>query len=278
MVILRKELKTSTSLVNVTLPMEKSLPVAHIGGYSILIFGEKKIGKTSLSSQFPDVLFLMFEAGSKKLSVYQRTVNHWIEFKEYINLILKTDKFKTIIIDPIDKAYDLCFKYVCTKLVISHPADEGWGKGWDAIRSEFNFEMDRLLKSDKGIIFLSHSKEMEIEERSGKKYHRITNTMKGQAKECIEGAVDVWAHYGYEGKQRVLTILGDDRIDAGHRLNEPPGPRFLYTNGEPIRQISMGSTSKEAYGNFIKAFSNQLAEERRESNTVTKKIKLRIKR
>ena len=275
MVILKKDFK-KPKLIEVSLPTEKSLPVNFIGGYAILISGEKKIGKTTFCSHFPDTLFLMFEAGSKKLSVYQKTVNSWEEFKKYISLIIKTEKFKTIIVDPIDKAYDLCFKYICTKLVISHPADEGWGKGWEAIRSEFNFEMDRLLKSGKGIIFISHSKEIEIEERSGRKYHRITNTMKGQAKECIEGAVDVWVQYGYEGKKRVLTILGDDHIDAGHRLNEPPEPKFLYSNGVPIRQIPMGATSKEAYENFIRAFNNQLKEEGGQKEKLG--IRLNVKR
>jgi len=58
-----------------------------------------------------------------------------------------------------------------------------------------------------------------------------------------------------------LTILGDDFTDAGHRLNEEPGPRFLHTDKSPIRTIPMGKTSKEAYENFLRAFNNQLVKE-----------------
>ena len=276
MAIIRKKGKILKQ-TEVSLPTELSKPVGEIGGYAALLFGEKKIGKTSLAAQFEKTVFMMFEPGAKHLSIYQRSVNTWKEFKGYVDLLIATKEFKTVVIDPVDKCYDLCFRYVCTKLVIDHPADEGWGKGWDAIRNEFVGTMDRLLRSGKGIIFISHGKEQEIEERGGKKYTRLTNTMKGQAKECIEGAVDIWAHYGYEGRERVLTILGDDFIDAGHRLNEPPTPRFLYTNGKPIRKIPMGKSSKEAYENFMKAFNNQLIEEGGKESAQPLKKKLGIK-
>lgn len=261
MAIIRKSGEKTPSGINVSLPTEKSKPVSTIGGYSILIYGKKKIGKTTLAAQFPDALFLMLEPGAKKLSIYQRSVPDWRHFKGYVQLICaQKNPFQTIVIDPVDILYDHCLRYVCTKLVIQHPSDEAYGKGWDAVKKEFNGEISKLLNSGKGVIFISHMKEEEIEERSGKKYHRRTNTMAGQARGAIEGVVDVWACYDYEGKERTLTILGDDFTDAGHRLNEPPGARFLFSSGRPIREIPMGKTSKEAFENFMKAFNNQLQE------------------
>jgi len=252
----------------VTLPTEKSKPVTDLGGYSILFYGRKKIGKTTMCQHFPSTFFLMFEPGAKKLALWQKPVRSWNEFRQYVKLIVATERFKTVVVDPVDIAYDMCMAYVCTKLNIIHPSEADWGRGWSAVKKEFMGEMNKLLNSGKGIIFISHEREETIEERGKKPYQRRTNTMSGQAREAIEGVVDVWACYDYLANKRYLTILGDDFTDAGHRLNEEPGPRFLYTDRTPIRMIPMGKSSKEAYENFLKAFNNQLVRE--VSNVVNK--------
>lgn len=247
--------------VQVSLPTERSKPVTDLGGYSILFYGKKKIGKTTMCQHFPETLFCMFEPGGKKLSIFQKPVRNWNEFRQYVKLLQTDTRFKTVVIDPVDISYDMCMAYVCTKLNIIHPSEADWGKGWSAVKKEFMGEMNKLLNSGKGIIFISHMREEEIEERGKRPYHRKTNTMSGQAKEAIEGVVDVWACYDYAEGKRTLTILGDDFNDVGHRLNEEPGARFLYTNGEPIRVIDMGKSSKESYQNFLRAFHNQLVKE-----------------
>ena len=274
--------------VEYTLPTEKSIPIDDIGGYTILIFGKKKIGKTTICQHFKNTLFFMLERGAKKLSIYKREPKTWFEFKKYVALLQKDKTFDTVVIDPPDIAYDLCLRYVCdTKLGIDHPGGvNDYGKSWNAVKSEFISEIRKIENSGKGVIFISHQKETEIEKRDGKKYSMLTNTMPGQAKEVIEGMVDLWANYDYDGEKRTLIIQGDDFIDAGHRLNEPPNPKFLYTNGEPIREIPMGKTSKEAYDNLTKAFNNKLEKPRKEEKVkvgkkaVKKKtgLKLRLKK
>jgi len=261
MAIIKKSGTATIAPVAVTLPTEKSKPVSTLGGYSILFYGRKKIGKTTLCQHFDDVFFMMFEAGAKKLSVYQRPIKSWNEFRQYVKLIQTTPRFKTIVIDVVDIAYDMCMAYVCQKMNIIHPSEAEWGAGWSAVKKEFMAEMGKLLNSGKGIIFISHMREEEIEERGKRPYKRRTNTMSGQAKEAIEGVVDVWACYDYAGGKRVLTIMGDDFTDVGHRLNEEPNPRFLHTDKTPIRNIDMGKTSKEACQNFLLAFNNQLVKE-----------------
>lgn len=241
----------------VSLPKEVSAPLEHLGAYSILLYGEKKIGKTSLSSRFPKAFFLMFEPGAKALSVYQRAVNSWLEFKEYVKLLQDDKTFHTIVVDPVDLAYKACATYVCKKLVIDHPSDEDWGKGWEAIRHEFTTEFNRLLSLDKGVILISHAAEKEIKTRTGDTYHKIMATMSGQAREVLEGVVDIWAYYAYDGKKRVLYVEGDDHIGAGHRLEN----HFRYVDGSAIKEIPMGGSPQEAYDNVVKAFNNKLLRE-----------------
>jgi len=261
--------KTTTPKVNaplistVSLPDRISIPSDKLGDYSILLYGEKKIGKTSLASKFKDAFFLMFEPGAKALSIFQRPVETWAEFKEYVKLLRKDKKFSTIVVDTVDIAYKKCMEYVCKKLVIDHPSDEGWGKGWEAIRNEFTSEINTLLDLDKGTILISHATEKEIKTRTGDVYHRISPTVANQAKEVLEGIVDIWAYYRYNGSTRSLVIGGDDHVGAGHRLEK----RFKYTNGEPIREISMGQNAEEAFNNFLEAFNNKTIQQ---SSPITK--------
>lgn len=255
------------------LATERSEPVTFLGGYSMLLFGRKKIGKTSLASKFKDAYFLMFEPGGKALRLFQSPMTTWLIFEKAVEKLLKNNKFKTIIIDTGDYAYDRCMEQVCKEQGIQHPSDAGWGKGWNAVKQRFSRPINKLLLSGKGVIFISHQKEEEIEERSGKKYHRKTNTLSGQAREALEGIVDIWGNYDYDGKRRVLTILGDDFTDAGNRLEE----NFLYKDGNRVRYIDMGNSSQEAYDNLEKAFNNELVKEV-SKETLVKKSGLKLKK
>lgn len=261
---LRKKPKAVEGL---SLPTEKSEPADSILAYSMLVYGKKKIGKTSLISNFEDTMFLMCEPGGKALSVYQRPVRNWSEFVAYVDLLIEDTTFKTVAIDTGDFLYEFCMEYVCEKLAIEHPSDEAYGKGWKAVRAEFTLQVTRLLHSGKGVVFISHSKEEEFNTRRGDTYHKTVSSMPGQAKDVLEGLVDIWVNYDYDGTDRFLIIGGNDEVDAGHRLEG----RFKYTDGTPVTKIPMGKSAKEGYENFMAAFNNEL--EKPEPKVVLKKKK-----
>lgn len=250
--------KTSTVVKDeYSLPTEATTPSENLSEYVQLVYGEKKIGKTSMWSHTPGTFFMMCESGDKALSLFRRPVLKWEDFKAYVYLLERDRKFTTVIVDPVDNAHVYCTRYVCKKMGIDHPSDENWGKGWSAVREEFTDQINRLTNSGKGVVFLSHATEREIKTRTGVKYDKIVPTMSGSAREVLEGIVDIWAYYTYEDGKRVLVIQGDDHIGAGHRLSER---HFRYPSGKRISTIPMGGSSKEAYQNFVAAFNNQLKE------------------
>lgn len=279
----KAESKTTTTrekapALTYRLPDERSVPCESLQDYSQLLYGAKKIGKTTLTSMFPKAFFYLCEPGGKALSIYGASIKNWLDFKGYTRLIEKDKKFKNVIIDTADFMYEMCSEYVCKKLVIDHPSDEGWGKGWKAVKKELATEIMKLLHSGKGVILISHSREEEIKKKEGDAYNRTSSTLSGQAKELLEGLVDIWSYYTYEGSKRVLYIQGDDYIDAGHRLEG----RFIYPDGTPIRKIPMGDSKEEAYENFVSAFENKLPRPKANSKVEAKskvvKKKLIIKK
>jgi hypothetical protein len=265
-VLLKKKPETK-EVVELTLPTSPSEPSGQVGDYSILIYGEKKIGKTTLASQFEKAFFMMCEPGGKALKIYQRPVRDWNEFKKYVSLVCKDKQFKTVVIDTIDNAYKMCVDYICKKLVIADLSEEDWGLGWRAARDEFTAEITKLLHY-KGVIFLSHAVEREIKKRDGTKYHKISPTMSGQAKDFLEGIVDIWAYYFYEDRKRFLLIEGNDHVGAGHRVEG----HFRFTDGTPVVEIPMGTSSKEAHENFIQSFNNQLQKGEDKGKKLVKKV------
>lgn len=259
------------------LATEPSEPVADIGEVTWLLYGEKKIGKTSTAGMFPKTVHMMFEPGGKGLRIARNKCASWLAFKAYVPQIIASD-YKTVVIDTVDIAYDKCFERVCKEQGVEHPSEGGWGKVWGAIESEFVSTMTQLIESGKGVIFISHAEDKQFERRSGGSYNKVVPSMAKAAREFAAGISDVIAYYGYYGDERLLTISGSDELDAGHRLKY----RFwTYCEGrtdedlhrvldapleddeeseaagwERVHSIPMGRTEQEAYSNIVKAFNN----------------------
>jgi hypothetical protein len=264
--------------LDLSLPDEATEPEDDLWKSLILIFGEKKIGKTELLAQVPNAIFLATEVGYKGLRIFKRDVTSWKEAKGYAKLLKKDKQYKLVVIDIADILYDLCFVYVCEKMMIDHPNDEAFGKAWYEIKKEFESLFLSLAQTGKGVALISHAEEKEVKMRDGDTYDRIMPTMSKQARKVIEGMVDVWACYQYEGRRRVLTIAGDDHVAAGHRFGE----RFRTPDGRPLRHIDMGRTAQEGYRNLMLAWDNKYTpKEESDADPLPKKkskFKLRIKR
>jgi len=268
----RKPTKTAKSSARATargagveLPTTKSTPSNALEDYTWLIYGEKKIGKTSLVSHFPNILFCMFEPGGKALSIFQtETLESWESFLGYVSALEKSKgKFKNVCIDPGNQAYDRCLEYVCRELGIEHPGTvKDYGASWKKVAQEFQKAHVRIAALDLGFIVLAHSKEKDIEQADGPSVRRIIPVMSGSTEEFYAGVIDVIGYYHYIGRKRFLQIRGDDLVQAGTRCEE----NFLTTSGEPIIRIPMGTSSKEAYANLVKAFNNEQTETYAEVN------------
>lgn len=264
-------------------PTERSEPSSDIWDYTWLIFGDKKVGKTSLTQFFGKVVHFFTEPGGKALRVYPVVIDSWKTFKTAVKALRKDKIFNVVVVDIVDPLYPMVEDFTCEKLAIHDLSEEDWGKGWRENRKEFERVFGELLNCGKGVVFISHAQEQEIETRDGDKYDRMMPTMHKRMRELVEGSVDIWAYYTYDKTRRVLQILGDDHVSAGHRLEG----RFLTPDGRPIRRIDMGRSPKEAYKNVVAAFNNQFEppkardidtreeDEETEKRKKVRKIKLR---
>jgi len=234
-------------------------PVEDLGGFNWFLYGDYKIGKTSLTSRFPDPHHFMFEPGGKGLRIRGRNVETWRDFQGYVKLLKKTSEFQTIMIDTSDMAYQRCFKHVCQVNGFEHPTDENdFGKSWDKIRDEFMEQMLSIAHTGRGIVFVSHAETIgDLQKYDGTKFSQIVPSVAKQARKFIGAWVDIIAYYGYFKTERYLVINGTtDEIMSGHRIER----HFLTPEGDRVQAIPMGYSADEAWANITLAFNNQQEE------------------
>jgi len=260
----------------VDLPTALTKPSSDLDDFSFLIHGEKKIGKTTFSLQNDagkPSLLLQFDPPQRAYERMELVCNTWEVFMSALRKLEKLTKwpYGRVVVDNVGEAYQRCMKHVCESRGVEHPEEEGWSKGWQALRQEFTQAVDRLLRLPVGVMFLAHSQWKDTETRDGDQVSRLVPRLAGIADDVISAKVDGIIAYDYAGRKRVLVLQGDDHVSAGHRLHLESYPHFIGPEGEPLRTVRAGSSPEEAYRNFRDAFNNKYVPPK----AVAKKFKLK---
>lgn len=290
------------------LPDAKSEPSENLNDYSFLCYGRKKIGKTSLFGRRDKTLFFLFEPGAKAQSIYKVPTNgdcftDWSDVIGYAKSLNKNKHdFETVIFDTGKPAYELCLKYYCEKQGITHPgAMKDYGASWNGVTSQFKDLHLTIASAGIGFVVIAHEKQVDFKGADGKDYVRTTMNFSGAVNDFYEGIIDVICHYGYIGKERWLTIRGDEFTVAGCRIENhfltPKGEKLYHElknlkegddstfieiakelGDEQIYKIPMGNNPNVSHKNLLNAFNNKQTETFKEMKEETeKKTRKRIK-
>ena len=212
------------------LPTEKSKPVTKVEEEIILIYGAPKVGKSTFCSQFDKPLFLDSESGLRNLETYNIPIGCWQDAIDAYNALAEAKKkgelpFKTLIFDTINNFYLYCMDHVCKKNGISHPSDLDYGKGWSMVKIPFTNLMNAFKSLGLGIVYVAHSKELNIKTRRGE-YTRYDAAIAGQAYELIVGSCDFVLYATIEsdenGERRILKTKPCEYWNAGDKTGKLP--------------------------------------------------------
>lgn len=213
------------------LPTTKTQPKPDLADLTVLVYGQTKIGKSTLCSQADGALFLATEPGLNALDVYQVPIQSWEDLRKACAEIVEGNHpFKTVILDTIDNAYKFCTEYILAKFKVEHESDLGYGKGYALVNNEFQRVLTKLAFLPYGLFLISHAKEMEVDSRTGK-YTRVVPTLPDKARKIVLGMADmvlfcdlevVTGDNGEQSMRRVIRTKPSLYYEAGDRTGRLP--------------------------------------------------------
>jgi len=209
-------------------------------GYTILLYGAPKTGKTTIASKFSKALLLGFEAGYLTIpGIMALPINSWAEFKSVLKQ-LKTDEghatYDNIIVDTVDIAYDLCEKYICNREGVENIADLAYGKGYNMVSKEFDEALRLIPQIGYGLVMISHSQDKVFTDENGKEYNQICPTLGNRPRLIVDRMSDliIYAHPIQEEDGTIHTVgfmRQTPRFVAGSRFKYTPDSiEFNYDN------------------------------------------------
>jgi hypothetical protein len=243
-----------------TLPTRPIEPSHDLGDYSWLIYGQKKIGKSTLASLFPEAIFFMFEPGAKALRIYRVDCGTWEDALGYLTSIEKqkeegTLKYKTAIIDTGFELYQKAFIWGCKELKIDYPREDNFGKDWTFIKNAVRDFHARIFNLGLGVVVLCHEGVKEQQTYTGSKYDQVIPLLPKPCDEYYRAVIDNVCWYHYRGKERFLQIRGTDHAMAGIALQADE--YFKTPKGEQVFSIPIPSEPKKGMQVIVSAFNNK---------------------
>ena len=263
---MQRALAKKQAITSLSLPLQPIEPSHNMSDYGFLFLGERGIGKTTLSSMFPNPLHLMFEPGGTSLRIRRVAVNSWEEALRYRDLVLSTKGYcNNVVVDTSYMSYEYCFAYKLNEFGISDPKDEGWGNAWKLIEKEFRDWYYSFLNNGIGVICIAHTEEKDIKQKvrlpNGKMSWEVVGTklrteIGAQATRLFKAIIDLEGYYYQDWNRngkRFLRIKANEMIECKNRIDG----HFLFTDGTVMEEIPMGISKQEAYANLCKGFNNQ---------------------
>lgn len=232
------------------LPTEKTKPSLSLDNLIACVAGRPKVGKTSTIAAFaPDhTLFIATEPGQDGIEAYVEQCNSWEKFRAIgADLANEQHPFRLVVVDTVDVLQGLCAAHVMDGLArqagkdpekeFVHASDFEYGKGWEAITTEFKLRVAKLCNLGLGVIFISHAKEGTKKDRVGREITTFSADV-GQkgSRQWLLGYVNyIWfmdVEQTDVGEVRLLRTRPSETYEAGGRGVPLPDPILLGDSAE----------------------------------------------
>lgn len=201
-----------------------------LSGYSVLLYGTPKSGKTTIASKFPKALVFAFEKGYSAIpGIMAMPINKWSEFRSFLSDLDEPETkemYKTIVIDTADIAYDYCTEYILNREGAETMKDIPYGGGYQMVMKEFDKCIRRILQMDYGLVLISHAQDVTLKDEKGVEYQQMMPTLDKRGRLVCERTCDII------GLTRPV-MQEDGKTVTKMFMRETPrfvaGSRFRYT-------------------------------------------------
>lgn len=192
----------------------------------MMVYGEGGVGKSTFASTAPKGIMADCENGAKyfglrgiKMEVAQ--IEKWGDMKDFLDLA-KSDKYETIVIDPIGELMDKLKKFMIATGDTKNVQKDGslTMAGWGNMKKYFKDYLKVLRDSGKHVILVAHLDEPKDEDRLVKRPKIETKIA-----DDIVNMVDIVAYMTVvqqEGETKRILIVdpGNDKYTAKDRTGQ----------------------------------------------------------
>lgn len=201
----------------------------------VVVYGPEGIGKSTFASHFPNPVFIDTEGSTNGMNI-DRTPKptSWEVLNSYVRELAGSKKYKTIVIDTIDWAEQLCINSICDKHNKTGIEDFGYGNGYVYEREEFGRFLNLLqdvVDSGINVVLTAHAqiKKFEQPEEMGA-YDRWELKLGKKTGSQISPLVKEWADMVLFANYKIHSVAVDK---DGKKHKAQGGKRVMYTTHSP---------------------------------------------
>lgn len=201
----------------------------------VVIYGPEGVGKSSLSAQFPDPLFIDTEGSTDNMDVARMDKpSSWMMLNNQITWVKANPTVcKTLVIDTVDWAEQLAIESVCATHSKKGIEEFGYGNGYVYVKEEvgrFLNKLQELVDVGINIVLTAHAQirtftqpdEMGAYDRYELKLGKKTSS---QTSPLVKEWADMVLFCNYK-----TTVLVDEKTRKSKAFG---GERVMYTTHHP---------------------------------------------
>ena len=198
----------------------------------VVIYGTEGVGKSTFAAQFPDPVFIDTEGSTKHMDVKRLPrPTSWQMLAQEIQHVKETKPCKTLIIDTIDWAEQLCVEAVCSKHGKTGIEDFGYGNGYVYTKEEFGRFLNRLedvIKAGIHVVLTAHAQIRKFEQPDEMgAYDRYELKLGKKTASHTAPLVKEWADMVLFANYKTLSVA----VDKDGKKHKAQGSRrVLYTS------------------------------------------------
>lgn len=201
----------------------------------VVIYGPEGIGKSTFASHFPEPLFIDTEGSTKNLNIARMDKpTSWTMLKNQIDYVKNNSVCKTLVIDTIDWAEQLCIDDICVSHNKKGIEDFGYGNGYVYEKEEFGRflnSLEDLIERGINVVLTAHAQLRKFSQPDEiGEYDRWELKLGKKTSSQISPLVKEWADMVLFANYKTVAVATDKN---GEKFKAQGGGRIMYTQHHP---------------------------------------------